>query len=240
MKSLYLSTILLFFANSVNSQNLIGKKVTEIAKKYTTHHIFKSDTAALKRVILFLESSPDNNYTYAYCDASGTIKIQLDTAYTFTYASWGIDTTFTKSTSAFSEGMAAIVSKDDGSIGYIDMTGAVVIKPQYSYAGSFSQGLAYVANIETCGGGETRPNKVGYIDKQNNKVIDLPPYLAELYACCFFMGEEFRNGVAMMYIREAGWDCNCSVTIIIDKTGKVLNYSGELYDVNYNPVEIIR
>ena len=60
----------------------------------------------------------------------------------------------------FSEGLAAVGL--DGGYGFIDKTGKVVIEPRFSYAGDFSEGLAWV---------HTRDDKAGYIDKTGRFVI---------------------------------------------------------------------
>lgn len=52
--------------------------------------------------------------------------------------------------------------KQNGQYGFIDLSGEVVIKPQYEYAGSFYSGLAPVVIDGT----------LGYIDKKNKQVIE--------------------------------------------------------------------
>ncbi len=225
-----------------NAQSLIGKKVNEVAKNYTSYFIYKQGGSKLFRTVFLKKSSDENSapsFVFAYCDSAETIKIVLDSEFSFVDEYyWEIDTTHINSSSDFSEGMAAVKNKTTKLQGYINEQGKIVITPQYTYANQFSEGLAYFAILERCNGDETRPNKMGYINKSNERVISLPPALAELYACCYFHGGLFRNGTAIMSTREFGFDCNCYSTIVIDKTGKILNYSGLLLDVFGVPVKL--
>lgn len=81
--------------------------------------------------------------------------------------------------SDFSEGLAC-VQDPNGLFGYIDKSGNYVIKPQFTYASSFSDGLAVAE----------RDSYFGYIDKSGKFVIE-PQY---------YYAEDFRDGVAKVWI----------------------------------------
>ena len=74
--------------------------------------------------------------------------------------------------SYFSEGLCAALIEESGSQtwGYIDKTGAMVIAPEFGMAGDFSEGLAGVYRSGD-------PDRRGYINKNGDWVIDLPPDL---------------------------------------------------------------
>lgn len=226
-------------STSLKSQTIAGQQVKEIAKKYDSYFVYKQPGASLFRTVFLKVVGEDASFLYAYCDSNETIKIVLDSKYSFTDENyWSIDTTLTDSYSDFSEGFAAIKDKQTGLSGYIDQTGKVMITPQFTIADKFSEGLAYFALLEKCVGGETRPNKMGYINKQGERVIVLPKKLSELYACCYFKGSPFKNGVAILSTREFGFDCNSGATLVIDRSGKVLNCTGYLLNVKYEPVDV--
>lgn len=96
----------------------------------------------------------------------------------------------------FSEGLAA-VGLDTG-YGFIDKTGKTVIEPQFTYAGDFHEGLAWV---------HTRDDKQGYIDQTGKFVIGPGDYdLSD--------DSNFSEGLAAVRIRR-GKFC------YIDRTGRV-------------------
>ena len=112
------------------------------------------------------------------------------------------------SSAIFSEGLAAIekglteaeerskfVPADSLKIGYIDKAGEYVIKPQFSQARIFSEGLASV---------KRRDEKWGYIDKTGQMVIEPQ----------FDWANPFKNGHASVRI-----DGNEKV---IDRTGRIV------------------
>jgi WG containing repeat len=66
---------------------------------------------------------------------------------------------------AFSEGLAAVIGKND-KYGYIDKTGKFVIQPQFTRAGDFSEGLAPVMPI-----GAIWPGNLAYINQKGQIVI---------------------------------------------------------------------
>jgi len=231
--------VLTTISTPVKSQTVVGQKVKDVAKKYDSYYVYKQPGLKLYRAV-FLKTVEENpSFLYTYCDANETIKIMLDSNYSNTDVNYGsIDTTFIDSYSDFSEGFAAIKEIKTGLNGYIDSTGKIAIVPQFTIAGKFSEGLAYFAVLEKCLGDETRPNKMGYINKASKRVIVLSRKLSELYACCYFSGSPFKNGVAILSTREFGFDCNSEATIVIDRTGKILNCTGDLLDVKYNPVNV--
>jgi hypothetical protein len=242
LKSFILAVAILVYAGastSLKSQIVAGQKVKEVAKKYDSHYVYKQPGATLFRAVFLKVVGEDASYFYTYCDSNETIKIVLDSKYSFTDENyWSIDTTLTDSYSDFSEGFATIKDKQTGLCGYIDRTGKVVITPQFTIADKFSEGLAYFALLEKCVGGETRPNKMGYINKQGERVIVLPKKLSELYACCYFKGSPFKNGVAILSTEEFGFDCNSGATLVIDRSGKVLNYTGYLLNAKSESVDV--
>jgi hypothetical protein len=65
----------------------------------------------------------------------------------------------------FSEGLAAVMGKDD-KYGYIDKTGKFVIPPQFHRAGDFSEGLAAVNLV-----GKSWPGNLNYINQKGQIVI---------------------------------------------------------------------
>ncbi|HEX7413539.1 MAG TPA: WG repeat-containing protein [Bacteroidia bacterium] len=234
--------LLMLFATQgvLKAQSLVGKSAKEVAKGFYSYHVYKASLTSLKRALFYKTTAAgDDSLVYAYTNEKGIIKIILPKPYTFVDEMYNrIDTTITSSESDFSEGWAAVKNETTGLIGFIDSSGKIAIEPQYTLVGKFNEGLAFFAILEKCNGGESRPNKMGYIDKTNNRVIVVPKKLAELYACCYFDGGEFRNGVAIMSVAEFGFDCNCRATIIIDKKGKVLNYTGQLLDAKNKPIKI--
>ena len=96
----------------------------------------------------------------------------------------------------FSEGLAAVGL--DGGYGFIDQTGKTVIEPQFSYAGDFSEGLAWV---------HTRDGKEGFIDKAGQFVIGPGDYgLTD--------ASNFSEGLAAVRIHRGKFG-------YIDKAGRV-------------------
>lgn len=98
----------------------------------------------------------------------------------------------------FSEGLASICfANADGScrgIGFIDETGKVVIKPRFTTAREFSEGLAFVRSKEGS----------GFINRRGEMSIKLKGIEAT----------EFHEGLAAAWIRR-GWG-------FIDRSGKLI------------------
>lgn len=132
------------------------------------------------------------NDAYAYFDAHGEVVIPFQN----NYESYG----------SFSDGLAR-VRKDD-ECGYIDKTGKEIIKPQFSFAEDFSEGIAVVRNSE---------DQHGAIDKTGNLIIGYQ----------FRYLSNFENGYAKFG--------DFSTFGIIDTTGEIVvpqNYSaiGSVHD----------
>ncbi len=105
----------------------------------------------------------------------------------------------------FSEGLIPIQVND--LYGYIDMTGTMVIPPQFTSAFSFKEGLA---RVRLPGG-----NKEGFADKTGTMII--PPQ--------FVHAENFHEGLAAVMF-DLG-----NHSTFIDRTGKVVApYFGETWD----------
>ena len=85
-------------------------------------------------------------------------------------------------TGDFSDGLAPV--KLDGSYGYMDAAGKMIIAPRFDGAGGFSEGLAPV-RVE---------NLWGYVDKTGNTVI--PPRYAE--------ASKFSEGLAVVKVGAQG------------------------------------
>ncbi len=97
----------------------------------------------------------------------------------------------------FHEGMAKVYK--DSKFGYIDLTGKEVVKPQYGFAGNFSEGLATVSP------GTYDELRKGYIDKLGRLVIDFK----------FGFTSSFHEGLAAVDVNYNNWG-------YIDKTGKLV------------------
>jgi hypothetical protein len=101
----------------------------------------------------------------------------------------------------FSEGLAAF--SKDGVYGYMDKTGAVIIKPVYKMALYFSEGLAPVLFTDS--------GLWGYINRKGETVIK-PAYIS---------ANHFSEGVAVVRTGKSPYDNN-NPSGVIDKTGKVI------------------
>ena len=102
---------------------------------------------------------------------------------------------------SFNDGMALV--ERNGLCGYIDTTGKEVIECQYLLAQKFSEGLAYVSEITDT------DQKSYYIDKENNKILDISKY---------GFGLPFIEGNAVV-TDSLGTDGEFGV---IDKTGRLI------------------
>ncbi len=87
---------------------------------------------------------------YGFINSKGEYAINLQTYWTTSEYS-----------SPFCEGLLLITDKE-GKCGYINQEGKIVINPQFTYAGNFSNGLAWVLQGE----------QFGYIDKEGKFVIN--------------------------------------------------------------------
>ena len=100
----------------------------------------------------------------------------------------------------------------DGLLGYKDADGNVAIEPQYYWAHSFSEGLAFVKGIEG------KSNQTGFIDLEGNLVIPLPTARR---------ASRFSEGFASITIRDWDWNYEDPLVtetlgphIFIDRTGQ--------------------
>lgn len=93
-------------------------------------------------------------------------------------------------------GSPLFLVKQNGKYGYIDRNGKIVIKPQYEYAGSFSEGLAFVYIN----------GKLGYINRYGELAINN----------IFNDGFNFKEGLAAVEIERD----NNSIWGFINKTGE--------------------
>ena len=112
----------------------------------------------------------------------------------------------------FSEGVAAVFIACRW--GYIDKTGAFVIKAQFKFASEFSEGLAAVephpSNEGPCPPGKSH-DKLAYINRAGEVVINAQ----------FDLAFEFKNGVARVVVVNPK-DENDLKHGYIDKTGKYI------------------
>lgn len=127
----------------------------------------------------------------------------------------------------FSEGMASVGLLQDRKTwkyGFIDETGKLVVPLMYDEVGIFSEGLAFVAILNIVW--EDKPadsqyNKIGYIDKTNKMVIQLPEELSKPSAKCYYKGQAFASGLAKMYGSQPA-QCPNLQPIGVYKDGRVI------------------
>jgi hypothetical protein len=107
----------------------------------------------------------DGSTKAGYIDATGALIIPTTWAfYGYPMSDLMMPTWWRRDrNSDFSEGLAAVRAAD-GKLGYIDITGKIVIPTQFLYARPFSEGLAAVANDQF---------QFGYIDAHGKVVIPL-------------------------------------------------------------------
>ena len=152
-------------------------------------------------------------------------------------------------TNSFNEGFTPFYYEDEESIveespsfGYLDRQGRVAIKPQFSSAEPFSDGLAGVGLPNDDGDGElygyidtsgkmvvpaiysavspfvaglgvvtTTDGEIIVIDKQGNRIMEVPGYDAEIIVD--------DNGLGLTLIKVTGYDDNVKY---YDRTGKLI------------------
>jgi len=138
------------------------------------------------RTGLMFKKGEKQTLKYSYIDKSGNIAFNIETELVY----------------PFSEGLAAIY--ENGSYGFIDKTGKIVVKPQLGAGTShtFSEGLCKVF-IRTDEG-----FKLAYIDKTGTVVIKPN----------FDNGYDFNNGLALVY--KGNYPKTTSA--YIDKKGRVV------------------
>lgn len=159
-------------------------------------------------------------------DKDGNIIGELKWGYKDMTGKWVIYPVFDHA-GKFSEGMASVGLLQDRKTwkyGFIDETGKLVVPLMYDEVGNFSEGLAYVAILNIVW--EDRPadsqyNKIGYIDKANKLVIQLPEELSKPTAKCYYKGQPFASGLAKMYGSQPA-QCPNLQPIAVYKDGKVI------------------
>jgi len=225
----------------MQSQSLVGKSLTDVSKEYDSYYVFKSNNSNLHGAVFVKGLEGDAKYLYVYSDSSGIIKIQLDERLSFAEPNYYgiIDPTIIDSPSDFKNGRAVVTKRDAdnylygiGDFGMIDSTGKVVIEPKYYSLGKLSEGLIKYSEKHD------RRVESGYLNAKGEKVIVMRDELSKLYMGCYFEGGDFKNGIAIMNLVENDSDCNCSCSIVIDKSGKILNQDGVLLDANYQVIKL--
>jgi len=149
------------------------------------------------------------NCEFGYVDIYDSMVIVLNQKYT-------VDSI---SLHDFSEGMAVIQS--DTSFGFINHAGQIVIPCVYMIAGKFSDGLAFIAKRNIIKG--LTVFESGYLDKCGNMVIKLESDLIKNKSEQYFIGEEFKNGVARITLVGNETSINEPVILSIDTAGKILS-----------------
>ncbi|MDZ4757414.1 MAG: hypothetical protein SGJ10_04630 [Bacteroidota bacterium] len=112
---------------------------------------------------------------------------------------------------------------------------------KFTVLDTFSEGLAFAAILEhysTKENTDTFYNTVGYIDTAGNWALTLPFKLTNLYMGCYFRGDPFKHGKALMVMVENGFDCNCGAIISISKRNKIRFVSGRLFDSKNKRIKI--
>ncbi|HEY0003893.1 MAG TPA: WG repeat-containing protein [Pyrinomonadaceae bacterium] len=98
----------------------------------------------------------------------------------------------------FHEGLAAVGTRElEGRWGYIDRSGRLVVKPQYTFADDFSEGLAGV---------EIDKEKYGFINRQGEMVI-APRFLPRKagFYIATIATSRFSEGLACVRLGESGY-----------------------------------
>ncbi|CAN5248777.1 hypothetical protein BH09BAC1_BH09BAC1_06240 [soil metagenome] len=137
-------------------------------------------------------------------DKNGNMIGELKWGYKNMAGEWVIYPVFDHA-GKFFEGMATVGLLQDRKTwkyGFIDETGKLVVPLMYDEVGNFSEGLAFVAILNIVW--EDKPadsqyNKIGYIDKTNKMVIQLPEELSKPTSKCYYKGQPFASGLAKMY-----------------------------------------
>lgn len=236
-----LSVILLLAPAFLSAQHglKVGDQVAEKSKQFDAFHVFHRDGQEWDRVVFQTISGDNVRFHSAYCDKQGQIKMVLPEGYGFEYQQlWVIDTTYDSPMSDFHEGMAVVRSDSNGQFGFVDKQGKIAIAAEHTILGPFSEGLAYFGDLSACMGENAIEGRVGYLNMQGEVVIELPSVLSKLYGCCYFHGEPFKAGKAVMYTREFGFDCNSHSQITVNKAGEIIEYDGNLLDPYNQPVKL--
>ena len=74
----------------------------------------------------------------------------------------------------------------DNQFGFINLSGQIVIKPQFEYVSDFHEGIAIA---------RTKENKYGFINRKGEWIV--PPVYDGV--------REFNEGLAAVYLSDKGW-----------------------------------
>ena len=136
------------------------------------------------------ESIVEESSLFGYLDRQGRVAIKPQFS----------------SAEPFSDGLAAVgLPNDDGDgelYGYIDTSGKMVVPAIYSAVSPFVAGLGVVT---------TTDGEVIVIDKQGNRIMEVPGYDAEIIVD--------DNGLGLTLIKVTGYDDNVK---FYDRTGKLI------------------
>ncbi len=121
----------------------------------------------------------------------------------------------------FSEALCPMYDAASSKWGYIDMKGAWAIKPQWSLAYPFSEGMALTLDWSV----PDSPTKNIFIDKKGKSVLDLASYN-------FVAGKGFSGGLALVKAKGEGFE---NKWYIIDKQGKeTASFEASFVDQSYH------
>jgi hypothetical protein len=159
-------------------------------------------------------------------DKDGNVIGELKWGYKNMAGEWVVYPVFDQA-GKFSEGMAIVGLLQDRKTwkyGFVDETGKLVVPLMYDEVGVFSEGLAFAAILNIVW--EDKPasseyNKIGYIDKSNKMVIQLPEELSKPSEKCFYKGLPFASGLAKMYGSQPA-QCPNLQPIGVYKDGKLV------------------
>jgi len=230
--------------------NMKGEEIIPIQYDKTAFDGFSKALAFGKKIG---ETDGEEQYQYGFWDLEGhqlSDMVFSDVeANIFGYILQIDGKTYYTNTMSFNEGFTPFYYEDEESIveespsfGYLDRQGRVAIKPQFSSAEPFSDGLAGVGLPNDDGDGElygyidtsgkmvvpaiysavspfvaglgvvtTTDGEVIVIDKQGNRIMEVPGYDAEIIVD--------DNGMGLTLIKVTGYDDNVK---FYDRTGKLI------------------
>jgi hypothetical protein len=230
--------------------NMKGEEIIPIQYDKTAFDGFSKALAFGKKIG---ETDGEEQYQYGFWDLEGhqlSDMVFSDVeANIFGYILQIDGKTYYTNTMSFNEGFTPFYYEDEESIveespsfGYLDRQGRVAIKPQFSSAEPFSDGLAGVGLPNDDGDGElygyidtsgkmvvpaiysavspfvaglgvvtTTDGEVIVIDKQGNRIMEVPGYDAEIIVD--------DNGLGLTLIKVTGYDDNVK---FYDRTGKLI------------------
>ncbi len=230
--------------------NMKGEEIIPIQYDKTAFDGFSKALAFGKKIG---ETDGEEQYQYGFWDLEGhqlSDMVFSDVeANIFGYILQIDGKTYYTNTMSFNEGFTPFYYEDEESIveespsfGYLDRQGRVAIKPQFSSAEPFSDGLAGVGLPNDDGDGElygyidtsgkmvvpaiysavspfvaglgvvtTTDGEIIVIDKQGNRIMEVPGYDAEIIVD--------DNGLGLTLIKVTGYDDNVK---FYDRTGKLI------------------